>query len=452
VAPTTAAVAWRHRRHPRRVIGAFALGAVPAVAWTCASMWYYGFPFPNTAYAKLGSGLSTADRLTQGLAYFGDSFHRDRLTIPAVGAGVLLGLRTAGLDRTLALGIVAYLSYVAWIGGDFMSGRFLSVPVVAGVILLIRAPLGRVELRIGAAVAAVLASMTLHATLLSGPEYHDKTISAGVADERGFYFQNSGLIARGWTALRLGSADNRLDWVESPRRVLVTCGRLGAAGMTAGPSVHIIDPCGLADPLLARLPPRQDLELRAGHYARLLPTGYMQSVQSRSNEIADPDVRDFYEVLRHITRGPLMDVSRITEVLRVNFGRSDPANRVNARFWSPPKALPISTVSTVVDGGTWNAPGHVVFDRAVIFTLPSQATVHEVDVSLDGNDTYRIEGMVHGRAVEIVAFGPVKVPPPGGGIVRHVHVLPLPLDNVAAIRVTALNGDERYSVAHLIVH
>jgi arabinofuranosyltransferase len=140
-------------------------------------------------------------------------------------------------------------------------------------------------------------------------------------------------MAAGWTALVDGSVENPRAWNEGQRRVLIVCGRLGTTGMAAGLSSHIIDPCGLADPLLARLPPRRDLDLRIGHFARILPAGYHVSVSERANRIEDPDLRDFYDVLRRITRGPLNSRSRFADIVRINLGLSDPANRMRAKFW-----------------------------------------------------------------------------------------------------------------------
>ena len=37
------------------------VGMLPAVLWTLFSLVYYGFPFPNTAYAKLGMGIDSGE-------------------------------------------------------------------------------------------------------------------------------------------------------------------------------------------------------------------------------------------------------------------------------------------------------------------------------------------------------------------------------------------------------
>jgi arabinofuranosyltransferase len=334
VGPIGLAIIFRNRADARRLSVALAVGAIPAIAWTGFSLWYYGFPFPNTAYAKLGTGLSMSERIPQGVAYLADSFSRDRLTMPAIVAGIVFGLRSAGFDRALATGMIGYLIYVVWIGGDFMSGRFLTVPLLAAVVVIVRMQFSRRGLAAAAAAALLLAIPSARLTVLSGADYSDRALTAtGIADERGFYFQNSGLMAAGWTALVDGSVENPRAWNEGQRRVLIVCGRLGTTGMAAGLSSHIIDPCGLADPLLARLPPRRDLDLRIGHFARILPAGYHVSVSERANRIEDPDLRDFYDVLRRITRGPLNSRSRFADIVRINLGLSEPANRVRAKFW-----------------------------------------------------------------------------------------------------------------------
>jgi arabinofuranosyltransferase len=334
VAPIGIAVVFRNRADGRRLATALVVGALPAIAWTGFSLWYYGFPFPNTAYAKLGTGLSAWNRFHQAAAYLADSFSRDRLTLPVTAAGILLGLRSAGFDRALAFGIAAYLAYVVWIGGDFMSGRFLTVPLLAAVIVMVRVQFSRFGLAVAALTVLLLALPSARITILSGADYDDKALTdAGIADERGFYFQETGLMSAGWDKLIHGSVDNPRTWTEGQRRVLIVCGRLGGMSLVAGLSSHLIDPCGLSDPLLARLPPRTDMDLRVGHFARILPEGYHLSVSDRANRLEDPDLRDYYEVLRFVTRGPLTSGSRIAEIIRLNLGWSDPAKRVRAKYW-----------------------------------------------------------------------------------------------------------------------
>jgi arabinofuranosyltransferase len=57
VAPALLLATWRAPTWSARARAA-ALGLVPAAAWTLFALAYFGFPFPNTAYAKLATGIS----------------------------------------------------------------------------------------------------------------------------------------------------------------------------------------------------------------------------------------------------------------------------------------------------------------------------------------------------------------------------------------------------------
>ena len=52
-------------------------------------------------------------------------------------------------------------------------------------------------------------------------------------------------------------------------RVVVTWSNIGMSGFYAGPEVHIIDMVALAEPLLARLPAKEDPHTGAGHDGRI---------------------------------------------------------------------------------------------------------------------------------------------------------------------------------------
>jgi arabinofuranosyltransferase len=91
---------------------------------------------------------------------------------------------------------------------------------------------------------------------------------------------------------------------------------VGFLGYFAGPQVHIVDHLGLGDPLLARRPARP--EWRIGHYFRDLPVGYVHTLRSGRNVIADPYVAMQYEQLTRITQGPLFSRRRWRAIWRMN--------------------------------------------------------------------------------------------------------------------------------------
>ena len=66
VAPMLALGSWRLRQQAGLLRPAI-VGLLPAAAWTVFAILYYGFPFPNTAYAKLAMGIDPSELWTQGL-------------------------------------------------------------------------------------------------------------------------------------------------------------------------------------------------------------------------------------------------------------------------------------------------------------------------------------------------------------------------------------------------
>ena len=109
-------------RNLRRIAVAIGIGAMPALLWTAFATIYYGFPFPNTAYAKLATGVSGGELRRQGWLYLLDSLDRDPITLVTIAFAIVIGVATRhSAARALAAGIAWYLGYVVWIGGDFMS-------------------------------------------------------------------------------------------------------------------------------------------------------------------------------------------------------------------------------------------------------------------------------------------------------------------------------------------
>jgi arabinofuranosyltransferase len=137
VLPALIQALWEARR-PRLLLQVLA-GITPLIAWELFSVLYYGFPFPNTAYAKLGTSHPTAQVLGQGLLYYVSTLDLDPMTLILIVAGAGVALLSRRPRELAALcGVAIYLFYLLRIGGDFMLGRFLSAPLVVAVILLAR--------------------------------------------------------------------------------------------------------------------------------------------------------------------------------------------------------------------------------------------------------------------------------------------------------------------------
>ncbi len=338
--PAVAITAWTLYRARTLTLRSLLLDALlwsaPLWGWLLFATVYYGYAFPNTYYAKLYTGIAPIEHIKQGLLYYINSINSDPATLLLIV--LTIGIALANRDWRLkagGLGLVLYLLYVVKIGGDFMSGRFFSVPFFFAVLLLVQIPLRRAAW-LGLALVCFLTGLSAkYPPLFYNEEYKgvvenpdpasrtsDVTDRRGIADERGWYFRNVGLITvltryqtkppHPWANAGMEARANHVDLVEF--------GTPGLYGYYAGPGVHIIDTYGLGDPLLARLPVFDPTYWKVGHYGRAVPVGYIETVQSGSNKVRDPAIRELYRVAKILTRDPIWSWERLKEIVKANLG------------------------------------------------------------------------------------------------------------------------------------
>ena len=344
VAPALAVEAWR--LGPRAALRPLAIGLLPFFAWELFATFYYGSPFPNTAYAKLNNVIDPGVRFQRGLDYFARALTGDPATLPVIALASLTALvESRRRDWPLVGGILLYAAYILRIGGDWMMGRFLTAPFIVAVAILARARWLEPRRR-GLATAGAVVILGLLAiwepAILSGYGYsyannlvHGKrspvpldnetlTYVKGIMDERRYYYEATGL-------LKTVRADPRphYEWSIEGRalrsrgdRVVVVRSNIGMLGYFAGPRVHIIDNLALADPLLARLPGGVATS-PMGHFPRPIPTGYVETIETGTNRLADPDLAAYYEQLHAIISGPLWSAHRIFTLATFLSGRFD---------------------------------------------------------------------------------------------------------------------------------
>jgi arabinofuranosyltransferase len=319
------------RKLIRRVTAALlpaALGFSPLLLWFGWSIVYYGFPFPNTAYAKLNAEIPLGEFIAQGFWYVIDSVQRDPLTLLVVA----LGLVAMAQDRTrMALatgtGVIFYLCYVVYIGGDFMAGRFFTAPFVVCLTWLVARGFDSITQGQIAAIAAGSAVLGIvFSGNLSTNDKYDCPYEqpSGIVSERKCYAELMGLPEN----IRIATYKTHraykrgLDQLNKKRRVAAMTS-VGMAGYAAGPTVHVIDQAGLTDPLLARIPYRPKGGFRIGHFLRDVPGGYEATISTGRNELSDPCLHAYYDVLARVIRGPLFSRERWTAIMGLNFGRYD---------------------------------------------------------------------------------------------------------------------------------
>lgn len=324
------------RARSLKALGMMVLGALPVVLWELFSLFYYGVPFPNTAYAKLTSALiSRQDLMREGLNYLTNSAKADTITLFATGLGVLLPLITKTWRKLpIAMGVGLYLLYVVYVGGDFMSGRFLTAPLFAAVALVVNdrrfAKSNALQSILLAVVVLVGMSAPYSPIVASGEKGAQTGTEVGwvrgrsIVDERANYYRNTGLLRALQTPHRLPDH----DWAVEGRAAreagpaVIEMGSVGFFGFFAGPDVYVVDMLGLGNPLLARLP-LADPDWSIGHFGRLMPAGYHQTLETGENVIENPHLALYYAKLELIIRGDLFDPERLREIWRFNTGVYD---------------------------------------------------------------------------------------------------------------------------------
>jgi arabinofuranosyltransferase len=344
IAPAVVLLVIRNRHHLRTILIAIAAAILPILVWFTWSWVTYATFLPNTFLAKRNVDIPATELVVQGLRYLWVSFEHDPVTLVAIVIGLTVALATRNTTgRVWAVGVLLYLGYLTWIGGDFMAGRFLAVPVYVSVFLIVavttipveREPIDELH-PASTAVAVGLVTVLLVATVAAGmpstsianPQMArwevDQNINAGVSDERGVYVANDrslkGLVDNLSLAFLTpnivpigdGSGLNRSlrdldkeskEWPDrpadfsQPSEVGVFCGFLGTVGMATGPITHLIDPCALTDRYLAAHPyaPASPFAWKPGHFERPIPPGYVEAVQSGDpSRVEDP--RDEFQL------------------------------------------------------------------------------------------------------------------------------------------------------------
>lgn len=326
------------RRQARPALIGALLGSLPALLWLAFSLFYYGMLLPNTAIAKLsGPRVTAIERVQAGIVYVVDSAMSDPLTLVACGVAIAVAI-SSRQPRLIAAatGVFAYLVYVVVAGaiGTHMSGRFFSGALLLSALILAREA-RQMNLALG---ACSLTALWMAASPVSPLRVgFDGYGVAGVDRGEGFLIDTRRFVLEEGAALLnliAGQGMPRHPWYRAgleyrkgPERVhvggLVAVLAIGYSGFAAGPEKHFIDVLGLSDPLIARLPMPVQGSFRPGHFFRLIPDGYVASVEHDANLITDPDLREYYESLRMITRGSLWSFDRLMVILDFQLGGYD---------------------------------------------------------------------------------------------------------------------------------
>ncbi|MCE5228168.1 hypothetical protein LLG95_01045 [bacterium] len=320
-------------RIPRLLLIIF-IATLPATLWTAFSLFYYGYIFPNTSYAKLTySGITPALRAARGWEYLVNSIQWDFPSyVILLGAAALAWKKRDSFAGRILVGIIFYYLYVvlAAASATHMSGRFFALPLFMAMLVCARLMDGA---KIASAVTGLLilfAILNPISSLKYGTRFYHPFKEEAYCIDTKYWVGTEGAALINWQP---GRKLPDLKWLHYGERVRTLPGKaqlctehggqaIGFLGFAAGPDKFIVDPLGLGDALLAHIPADPiRFYWKSGHFARTIPDGYMESIEKNTNAIKDPKLHEYYGIIREITRGPLFSMHRMKLILNMNLGK-----------------------------------------------------------------------------------------------------------------------------------
>lgn len=434
------------------------IGLTPALLWTCFAIIYYGLPFPNTAYAKLGTGIPQSELLLQGIYYFFDSLKYDPFTLSVITIAIIISfLSRQVVTKLLVVGILLYLVYILKIGGDFMSGRFFAYPFFVATIILALTKFNTYKSFIAFYTLLIFwgsysisinnngVLRDIDVTTLATQNLFDLIKPSGIADERKFYyFQNRGLLHSARSTFNYEfEYDEPLSATYDDIQSI--CGGLGYKSLYSGNTIYWIDTCALADPLLSRIPMTYNSNWRIGHFKRTIPVGYKDSLLSNKNFIQDKCLRNLYDKIKIITRGKLFSMDRMYAILDMNVCENSCMQNLEK---------PNNLIVRIEELGAIKLAGHpwnegtvpIQPNQALEVVLPVVTLVKSIDISFDNNDLYEV--LFYDKDIQkgkLKLLGHMQP-----GLERQIIKLEKVL-TIDKIIIKPKGGDQRYSVGHVII-
>jgi arabinofuranosyltransferase len=271
-----------------------------------------------------------------------------------------------------------------------------------------------------------------------------------VIDERGYYYQFTGLLNYEDTGIY-----PNIIWAKEGKRLsrlgnqAIIERSIGFRAWFAGPQIHVCDMYALIDPLMARLPCETRMGWRIGHFMRTAPEGYEETLAIGYNSIANDSLRVFLDRLWVVVRGPIFSFQRFVEMFRFNLGFNQ--HLVNAYTDVPMIEKTYEQISTPVERGTPVRDSRVTrISRAGLrVELGRVRQSSRLELGIDDRDNYFLQFR---RDAELVGSTLILLQRiPGGGI--RVDTVAVPDSVIAAgynqIDIAGVYGDDRYYVGFL---
>ena len=253
---------------------------------------------------------------------------------------------------SLSAGLVLYILYIIWSGGDFMLGRFFSVLIYLSIGLIILSFRYNSLLNTNTKNFHMLSLLLI--CLINGStqqypfnkgtnvNYKPRVSYNFIGDERGGNYRASGL----WSSERTKWVYSENSPVNLPKSYRTACGLLGGQSM-ADTTNYLIDLCTLSDPFLARFPTVQTHFFTTGHLIRIMPTNYGERLIGKIDALPDERLNNMLNDFLIVTRGNLFSLERLKTIWRLNSGYYDNLDLSDYRLTNPwkPRSTNVSKIS-----------------------------------------------------------------------------------------------------------
>lgn len=326
-----------------KAVGIGVLGLLPFILWELFATFYFGFPFPNTAYAKLGTNFGLWPYIVRGIKYYINALICDPiiLIIPFLTIICALYVRKASYIWCM-VSVGMYCLYLLYIGGDFMMGRHFTVLFYISLTCYLDIKnrefstygKGYRLQKYVVALTIVAVVYTLTTGVITKQFLYGENFSSPISDERAGYYKYSSLFNNVISLYKTGDLCIRNAWNEAGIIEYREAGYTGGI-LPSVPGVskyynndmYLNDLYALGDPYLAHLPAVKEDNWRIGHMWRQAPYGYEEQIlygsSEEGNRIENEDASKYYDIIMKVTTDPLFDADRIKTVIELNLGKYD---------------------------------------------------------------------------------------------------------------------------------
>ena len=310
----------------------------PTLAWEMFSLIYYGSLVPNTALSKVNISYPRIELFDRGIAYLKFNLREDTVTLVTIICSFIFVWFNKNIyAKILMLGVVLQMLYICYVGADYMLGRFLTTSILVAMLSFILMEFNNIVLKrvfINCSIFLTVFLVVLFFPLYYGANLsysidHDRKYTYrihwnlyGVSDEKVNYFQELGLIP----VIKKHSGDPyTYPWIIEAKEKNIANKNITILAVVAGMPAwyadekpYFLEPHGLTNPYTSRLPalPKK----RIGHYERVFPKGYLETLMTGKNVITDPMLAKLYDDVALQTQGSLWRKERFFAIWRLNSG------------------------------------------------------------------------------------------------------------------------------------